>query len=128
MTNEIKFEFIKTEDQWNRLETFAKSFGDDHAIVTRDHPMVAIVRDSKWVGYAQIVTVPVVFTAWHTNPQICSPRDVVEGMKAFTGWARLQYNYGLTATPISALSKFTSSIMEKLGFKRMNAELWEIKN
>lgn len=128
MTNEIKFEYIRTEEQWKRLEEFARSFGDEHKLTTRDFAMMAVVRDGKWVGYAQIVNVPIVFTSWHPDEKICSPRDVCEAMKAFVGWAKIQWNYGMTATPISLTSKFTAKVMEKLGFRKMNAELWETKN
>lgn len=104
----------------NRMQTFAESF--DHNIATWRFPVFEGKRDEKTLGYAQVVNIPVVFTAW--NPKACKPRDIIDAMNWWKAWAITQNNYGLTTVPLETKS-FYPKVMEKLGFKRMNLELYE---
>lgn len=119
----LQFEWIDTPEKWDKLEAFAATF--NHNIVKHTlSPIVALKRHGRWIGYAQINKQPVVFSAWHTDPTICSPRDVVEGMKAFAGWAKIQHGGGFSAVPLDTIS-FLPSVMSRLGFRRTNCELYE---
>ena len=106
----------------NRMETFAQSF--DHEIGTWRYPIFEAKKDDYTIGYAQVVNTPVVFTAW--NPKACKPRDIYDACNWWRAWSLTQYGHGMTTVPTNKDTKFTSSIMENLGFKRMNLELYEI--
>lgn len=120
----IKFEWIKTPEQKQRLVEFASTF--EHKVAALDkHPHCFIKRHGMVVGYAQMYMGPTVFSSWHTNPNICHPRDVMEGMKAFAGWGKLQHGGGFVGVPTDTKS-FLPHVMNKLGFLRSGIELYEI--
>lgn len=120
--SDLKIEWIKTDEQFAKLVKFAESF--EHKVVRSTSPLLAIKKHGQWVGYAQINVTPVVFTAWHTDRAICSPRDVVEGFKILAGWAKVQHGGGFTSVPLDTVS-FLPHVMKKLGFTRCNCELYE---
>lgn len=119
----VKFEWMKTEAQLARLKSFAESF--EHTIPTTKHPICMMKRDGKDFAYNQIFMGPLVFSAWHTDPNICHPRDVVEGMKNLVGWAKIQHGGGFVAVPTDTKS-FIPPVMQKLGLIRSGMELYEI--
>jgi hypothetical protein len=104
----------------NRMETFAKSF--DHNISSWRFPIFEMKRDEKSFGYAQIVHIPIVFTAW--NPKACKPRDFIDGLNWWRAWGLTQNNHGFTTVALENKT-FTPDLMKKIGFKRMNLELYE---
>lgn len=122
MHSQFVAQIINSNDsnERNRMQGFAESF--DHSIDTWRFPIFECMRNDKTLGYAQVVNIPVVFTAW--NPKSCKPRDIVDAMNWWRAWAITQNNYGLTTVPLDTKS-FYPKVMEKLGFKRMNLELYE---
>lgn len=115
---------IRTQQDWERLETFAKSF--EHDIDKRFNYLVVKNAEDRWIGYALMVCVPgpgaaglpLVVTAWHKNS---SPRECVEGMKLLTSWAIVSYGGAATvSTPESPLLPY----MEKLGYRDWNMRLF----
>lgn len=122
MHSQFHCQIIDTSDviQRNRMQTFASSF--DHHIETWRFPIFEAIRDEKTLGYAQVVNIPIVFSAW--NPKSAKPKDIVAGMNWWRAWAITQNNYGLTTVPLNTKT-FYPKTMEKLGFKRMNLELYE---
>lgn len=122
--SELKFEWVRTPEQVAKLQGFAKSF--DHDIGNPKLPLCIVKRNEIWKGYGQIINEPIVFTAWHTDRSVCSPRDLIEGMKAFTYWGKLQHGSVMTAVPMDSKT-FTPEVMKKLGAKRLQQEIyvWE---
>lgn len=121
MSHEYSFEFVKTPEQLGKLRKFAATF--DHKIYTAQHPLLVFKRDGEWVGHFQIVTsMPIVFPAW--NPHVCNARDVVEGTKRMIAWGEIQHGGGFVTVPLDTKS-FVPDVMTKLGFSRMNMELYE---
>lgn len=105
-----------------KLIEFAKSF--DHTIDSWAHPIVITKIGDRWLGYHQIIKECIMFNAF--NPKTCSPREVVEAMKALAAWARLQHGGGFTAAPMDSKT-FTPEVMQRLGFRRTGMELWELE-
>lgn len=119
------FEWIRTEEQWAKLGAFAATF--DHKIQTRRWPTVIFLNKGKPYGYAYVSRDPMVFTAWHTDPAICSRRDVVETFAGLSMWAKFEHGGAFTTAPEDSES-FTPEIMKKLGFGDTKCHLWEIRN
>src|ERR1700761_5297585 len=113
-----------TIENLSKLKEFAITFDPPHEVNFDKHRIVIVKADGLWVGYAEIVTTPVVFSAWCSH--VCTPKIIQEGMKAFTGWAKLTYGEGLTAVPLNTKS-FSEVIMDKLGFYRLRTELYKTK-
>ena len=124
MKNPIQSFFLdrSNEDAKNQLQTFAQSFG--HKIETWQYPIIVFHRDNKWISYAQIVQIPVVFPAFHTDPDICSKFDTLSVAQQLIGWANIQYGAMLGACPMED-TKVTQQLLESLGGKKMNKELYE---
>lgn len=110
-----------TQEMWARLNTFAASF--NHTIDVTPHPILIWKQGERWVGYCQIVNLPVVFTAWH--PQSAKPRDTLEVYKLIRGWAKIQHGGGFTTVPLDT-ETFTPKVMKKLGFNKTGMELYEL--
>lgn len=119
----ISIRKVITEKDWQDLAEFGASF--DHEARDRTLPVVIFERAGKIRGYAQIhKNTPLAITGWHTDPEICSPMDVVHGMMYLKGWAKVEMGGGLTAVQMGSKS-FTPEVMEKLGFKRTGFELYQ---
>ena len=116
------FEWLNPKDQVqvDKLRTFAASF--DHKIESLAHPIYIVKRGDVWIGYAQIVHLPVVFTAW--NPKTAKARGIWEAMLQFVGWAKLQFGAGFTTVPLDTKT-FLPEVMKKLGFRKMGLEIYE---
>lgn len=126
-TNNLRFDFIRPQDEarWNQLRTFAQTF--DHDIPCRKWVAMAYRWNNEWVGYCQIMDTPVIFPALH--PEKVSPRIVTEIMKAHIGYAKLnpyQKQEGFVAVPTDPNTKFQPGIMHKLGFNQTGHQLYEI--
>ena len=119
----LQVEWMRTDEQWDKLRKFAASF--DHDIVRNYHPVMVLKMDGRWIGFAQHYKNPLVITGWHTDRKICSPRDMLEGYKALAGWAKIQHSGAMTAAPFDTRT-FTPEIMKKLGLHARNAQLYEI--
>jgi hypothetical protein len=123
--NEITFENCETPEKLEKLRAFAATFDPPHFIEDTKHRIIIFKRRGEWIGYAEIVNTPIVFTAWNKNR--CKPRDIVETMKAFVGWARIEHGEGFTAVPLDTRT-FPEKIMNKLGFYRLKTELYSVNN
>lgn len=125
----INFERIRTPEQFERLQAFAKTFNHE---VTASHalaPLIVVKRGEKWIGFFQIVNSPVVFSAWHNDE--CEPRDFLESMRALQGWAKMEASLNNTEFGYAAVSignqAFSPEIMQKVGMNRMFFELYEVE-
>lgn len=120
----VKFEWIRTPEQKERLKNFAASF--DHKVAALDkHPHAFIKRRGQEVGYAQFYMGPVIFSSWHTDKNICHPRDVAEGFRDLAAWGKIQHGGGFVGVPTDTKT-FVPHVMEKFGFMRSGIELYEI--
>lgn len=126
MRHEVKFETIVMESQIDKLRKFGSEFDHKLSDQSLSHPILVAKVDNEWKGYFQIIQkIPIVFPSIH--PGKCKPMDTVEIMKAFQGWAKIQYGGGIVAVPIDS-STFTPEIMEKMFFKRNFQEIYETVN
>jgi hypothetical protein len=123
---ELKFEILvptKNRERTAELEKFAQSFG--HKIIDYRHTIIIVKKNRQIIGYCQIVNSPIVYPALHTDRNVCSRRDVIEIMKAFTGWAKIQNGEGHIAVPIGSKT-FLPHILKKLGFYPQQAEIYSV--
>jgi hypothetical protein len=125
MINPIQFEDCDTPEKLEKLRAFAATFEPAHFIPDTKHRIVIAKNNGIWIGYAEIVTTPIVFTAW--SKAHCKPQDIWSAMTAFVGWARLQFGEGITAVPLDTKT-FPERIMQKLGFLRLRTELYKVDN
>jgi len=136
-TTNLQFEYVDTAEKFLKLKEFAQTFEHDIHPECVKAPVLIIKRvtgkdddrKEEWLGFVQMVNCPLLFTAW--NPNVCSHREVVEGMKAFTGWAKLNGTLsgkypGFAAVPTKSKT-FTQKVMEKMGFRRLFAEIYAVE-
>lgn len=124
-TPHMTFETVRTEDGFKRLDAFAESF--DHKIMTRRHPITLFKREGKIRGYFATSFDPLIMPAWHTDPNICNPRDIVEGLRAVASWGLLQHGGGFCITPLEN-TPFTPELMGARGFLDMKSRIFEMTN
>lgn len=121
MRPDLKFIPVKTLDHMNRMKEFAQTF--DHDIQDYRHEVREIKKGDQTIGYLQMCLVPTAFVAFH--PDFCQPRDTLEIIRQYIAWAKIQHQQGWAAVSFGS-TIFTPEIMEKLGFYRMNTELYSI--
>lgn len=119
------FLWMQTQEHWKNLSEFAATFG--HKITTRRYPTCMFLKNGKPYGYAYISRDPVAFTAWHSDRNVCTSRDVHETFQMLTGWGKFEHGGGFVTAPIDSKT-FTPEVMIKLGFGDTNCHLWEIRN
>lgn len=122
MSNYIQFEECDTPEKFSKLREFAATFEPKHFIPDNNHRFIIIKKDGIWIGYSEIVSTPLVFSSWCKSR--CTPRDILDGMKAFVGWSKIQYGEGYTAVPLDTRT-FPEKIMNRLGFYRLNVEVYK---
>ena len=118
----------RSEEEWGRLTTFAASF--HHEIDRRFAHVIISDEDDKWIGYAKMVSVPppgasgfpVFCTAWHPGTP---PRQIIEGIKHFTYWGKMQC--GGMGTIIPSDSPFIPH-MEALGYESWNLTFYATRS
>ena len=120
-TRELRYEYIVTPEQIEKLKAFALEF--DHRITTLKYPYVAFKVAGQWIGYAQLVDDPIVFPAFH--PGKATKRMVIEVMRNFVGQAKLRQptQNGFVGVPLNTLT-FVPHIMSKMGFEDTNNKLY----
>jgi hypothetical protein len=119
----LKFDPINTPQAFEQLRKYGETF--NHEVRASKYPLIAFrMGDRPWHGYCQVYGGPLIFSSWHTDPKICSPRDVVETFKGLAGWMKLQHGGGFAATAMGN-TNFTPEIMAKFDFARLNMEIYE---
>lgn len=127
----VEFEFVDpkrlpfcehTKTQWNKLKSFSESFNHE---LNANATTIILQRDHQWFAYAQVCHYPTCFFAWHTDPAVCSKRDIIEGIQHFRGYVKLQHGIGFTAVSHNN-AMFTPEFMERMGVRRMNMEIYEV--
>lgn len=122
MIDNITFEECDSPEKLAKLREFAATFDPPHTI-DDDHDRIIIVKkNSIWIGYSEIISTPVVYSSWGPN---CGAKDIIDGMKSFVGWSRIQHGDGYTVVPLNT-KNFPEKIMNKLGFYRLKVELYRI--
>ena len=126
MRSTIEYKLIpKDSAEFLELSDFAETF--DHKVV--DHPQINVYghyKDNKLVGYSDHVFIPTIYPAFH--PDFTTPRDVIQTMHDWRVYNQLTGGPGYVGVPLqSERFTFTNEIMEKLGMKRLNREVFYIK-
>jgi hypothetical protein len=126
MRSPIEYKLIpKDSAEFLELADFAETF--DHKVV--DHPQINVYghyKDNRLVGYSDHVFIPTIYPAFH--PDFTTPRDVIQTMHDWRVYNQLTGGPGYVGVPLqSERFTFTNEIMEKLGMKRLNREVFYIK-
>lgn len=123
----LTFELVPNgTPRMDEVRAFAKTF--DHEVEAHPYPLFLAKKRGQFIGYVQMAVVPLAFPATHTDPNICRPRDTIEMIKAFTYWCKIQHGgNGFVTCPMDSKT-FTPAIMERLGFSRLNKELYVVNN
>jgi hypothetical protein len=111
-------------EEFQKLQLFAKSF--DHEIVA--HPQInvyAFYRNDICFGYSDHVFIPTMYPAFH--PALTKASDVIQVLSDWRAHLQFSGNSGYVGVPTpecSGRANFPQSIMEKLGLKRIERELY----
>ena len=109
----INIECVQTAARRKEVRAFAASY--DH--VVHDHfALYGVKRGQKLIGYCQFLNQPICIPSWHTDPAICSPRDITESASILRGWQQGNNTQGdvIIALGINGMSPET---IVKLGFR-----------
>jgi hypothetical protein len=113
-------------DDFKRMQIFAKSF--DHDITPwKNGRVFAFERGEKVYGYADVIYLPVAFPAFH--PELTEPRAVLEVMQGWKTYCEIAHDgEGWIAAPTEGHrpSTFPSETVEKLGYAKMNREIYQL--
>jgi hypothetical protein len=113
--SDIKSRPISTQEDLERLKTFAESFG--HKLTPGFLYDVFYVDDENWLGYAEHAMVPVWRTGWHPKNASGETLAAIQALQAFS-----HMRYGLTFAQVSDDSPL-APVMPKLGFVEQG-KLW----
>jgi hypothetical protein len=120
----IKFNLIQDKESFDQVAVFAKSF--DHDIDKGILPIYTVSKGDNMIGYFSALTQPIICPAFH--PRVCSPRDFKETVEALKNWRFLNSisqqfpnGVGFLATD----TKIDPAIIQKLGFKNLNMQLYQ---
>ena len=123
MRDRINFGVVENEEDYNSLQSFAKSF--DHG-ENMTLPIVTINKGQQMIGYYTQILQPIIVPSFH--PKVTTPRDFYESLNLLIGAQQLRsispaYPNGVcyAATRNKAINR---SIFEKLGFNRLDLELF----
>lgn len=100
---------------------FGESF--NHTVKAPHAPVHVLRRGEKWIGFFQRMPMIVCAPSWHSDPEICGPRDVYEGGQLLREVAR--FADGTCVVETDPVGAFTPEIMEKLGFAPRNSLLYQ---
>jgi hypothetical protein len=128
MREQITFENVRTQEQFDKLKQFAASDGvhrfDEHSIM----PAVTMSRGSRMFGWIQVLNAPVVMPSFHLNE--CSPRDFVEAsqqLKAIYQFSSINERFpnGQMWMAIPPSPMVDEDKLVKLGFEDVKRQLWQ---
>lgn len=125
----IRFSEVRTREEFDELKLFAATF--DHVIDDRTMtPIIRMYRGDRLFGYFVVVTAPIMIPAFHTDPQICSPRDFKESAEHVRAWQCLnrqseRFPNGQCWIGLDNEPAIRREIIEKLGFKDTKTQLYQ---
>lgn len=117
----IQFEEVRTQEQIDDAIEFAEGF--QHIIDPRTAlPMVMAKKEGKNVGYFHIFNQPIISFAFHTDPDVCKPRDFKEIVDKVKAWRFLNsmspaFPNGVCFAHCPTNSVIPFETIERMGFK-----------
>lgn len=124
---DFTFELVDSKEKFEQLQEFAKSF--DHVLVEEDFktPIVIVKKNGQWIGYSQIITAPIMFSAWHK--ELCKPLDVKHAVEMGIAWMKINAALSNGSKGFVAVNMentpFTPHHMAQLGTVRMGMEIYQ---
>jgi len=121
MSETITFEAVRDDEQFKRVKAFAETF--NHETLSGDQ-IIMIGREGRLFGYIQIHTRPILLGSWHPD---AGARNIKEAIEDIRKWVDMKFEgRAFTAVTLDHQT-FPPKTMEKLGFKRLNVELYDFK-
>jgi hypothetical protein len=128
MREQIKFELVRTKEQFDSLKDFASSDlvhrFDDHSLL----PAITLSRAGKQFGWFQVLNQPIVMPSFHT--ELCSPRDfrdATEQMKAIYQFTSMSERFpnGTVWMAIPPSPMVDENLLRNMGFSDEKRNLWQ---
>ena len=123
----MKFGLISSQDEYNKLMEFAKSFPDGkHGKGNLELPIVTMFNNQGLCGYFTQIRHPINMPAWH--PELVTHREFVESVRALTASQQLasisdQFPHGVSYVGLE-LDNSMNDKMNALGYEDTNIKLW----
>lgn len=127
MREQITFENVTTQEQWDKLKEFAAS--DGHVLTdTSLLPVVTMKRGNKMFGYFHVHKHPIIMPAF--NRKECSPRDFKDAVEQVSATMRLnsmdqRFPNGTAFIAFDDNPAISEDIIARLGFKNINRHIWQ---
>lgn len=116
-----EFSLCDTPEKLEELKKFAANVNPPHIIPENQGRIIIVKRRSQIIAYAVEMKTPVVIVTWGNN---CLPRDIAEASSTLSCWSQIEHGSALTAVELNHPT-FPPNVMEKLGYQRLNLELYQ---
>jgi hypothetical protein len=127
MRDQIKFGMVRTNEEYEDLKKFAKSFGHN---VGNDTvlPIYVIERGDQVIGFFNMIPYPIGCPSFH--PKVCTPRDFHEAALSLKNHFCLQsmdgrYPNGTCLLALPKNPEMGERAIQRVGFKQIGREIWQ---
>ncbi len=123
----IKFSIINTQEEYDNLLAFAKTFPDGkHGNGNLELPVFTMHNGNGLCGYFNQIRQPINLPAWH--PEIVTHREFMESVRALTSSQQLasisyQYPNGVSYVALEEDNRMSVN-MDKLGYEDTGLKIW----
>lgn len=131
MRDQIRIGLVRTEQDLESLSKFAASF--DHEVTADSiQPIYMLHRGERLFGYFNVLSIPVTYPAFHTDPEICSKRDIYEGAMAIKNFFMMgsispMFPNGTWFVAIPFDTPFPESVLTGVGLMKTNKRIWQAR-
>lgn len=105
-----------------RVNAFAASFG--HDVKAPGQAVYLLKRGERPIGFFQAMQMIVASPNWHTDPAVCSPRDILEGGNLMSEACKFATGSCIMEVPLEN-TPFTPEVMAKVGFVSRETRLYQ---
>lgn len=128
---QIRIAVLRTQEDLEALAKFAESF-DHHVGADSIMPIYTLSRGGKLFGYFNVLSFPVTAPAFHTDPEICSKRDIYDAAMAIKSHFMIQsicpaFPNGTWFVAIPWDTPFPEEVLTGVGLVKTNKMLWQAK-
>lgn len=122
----IRFQSIQTKEDYEKWQTFAESFGHSP---NGTLPIFTMSRGDKMFGYYHPIQ-NVIVPSYHSNPDVCTPRDFRESAEAVSNFHCLssmsqQYPNGVINIAIDAeRQSISDKMLSQMGFEDTGLKIY----
>ena len=131
MRDQIRIAVIRSAEELQSLSKFAASF--DHTVGPDSiMPIYTLSRGERLFGYFNVLGFPVTAQSFHTDPEICSKRDILDASMAIKSHFMMQsispaFPNGTWFTAIPVDTPFPDEVLTGIGLTKTNKMLWQAR-